>query len=153
MRGECKGEAWEGGGRQFWDPTYSEHIYNRKDEGGGVGDGCRGGGQGGLVWEVGLVLGVRFICIDPQDSDHEQLEIEGMEHKVWAYYIRCCLRGNVVVVVTVCQGKTNEGKPRHIRILSKKRDQRWNWGEGGAEAKVYELHHINPELSVYFTSM
>lgn len=40
-----------------------------------------------LVVEVG----VRFICIDPQDSDREQLEIEGVEHEVWAYYIRSCL--------------------------------------------------------------
>lgn len=31
-----------------------------------------------LVVEVG----VRFICIDPQDSDREQLEIEGVEHEV-----------------------------------------------------------------------
>lgn len=61
----------------------------------------------------GFSLGVRFICIDPQDSDREQLEKEGTEHKVWAYYIRCCLRGNVVVIITVCQGKTNEEK-QHV---------------------------------------
>lgn len=58
-----------------------------------------GGGSGGSG--EGLFV-VEFICIDPQDSDHEQLE--GTEHKVWAYYIRCCLQGNVVLLITVLQG-------------------------------------------------
>lgn len=54
-------------------------------------------------------FGVGFICIDPQDSDHEQLEIEGgREHKVWAYYIHCCLEGNVKFSSRVCQGNKNE---------------------------------------------
>lgn len=53
--GSAEGGLGRGDGGNFWDPTYSEHIYNRKDE--GVGHGCGGGGQGGLVWEVGLVRG------------------------------------------------------------------------------------------------
>lgn len=52
--------------------------------------------MGGGFMSVVCWFGVGFICIDPQDSDHEQLEIEGgKEHKVWAYYIHCCLEGNV----------------------------------------------------------
>lgn len=95
---------------------------------------------------------VGFICIDPQDSDREQLEIEGTEHKVWAYYIRCCLQGNVVLVITVRQGKTNERNNTSHENIKQKREQRVNrGGEGGG--KVYEPHLDNPEASVDLTSM
>lgn len=36
-----------------------------------------------LVVEAGgLSLGARFVCIDPQDSDREQLKIDGVEHEM-----------------------------------------------------------------------
>ncbi len=103
--GECRGGLGRDRGA-FWGPTSSEHIYNRKNKG--------VGGQ------VGVSFGSGFICIDPQDSDGEQLEIEGTEHKVWAYYIRCCLQGNVVLVITVCQGKQNEQSSTSLKNIKQK---------------------------------
>lgn len=59
---------------------------------------------------------------------------------MWAYYIRCCLQGNVVLVVTVCQGKQTNETTRHRRISSKKGSE----SKLGSGAKVDE----NPEASV-----
>lgn len=99
--------GWAGGerGSHFGIPHPQDIFTTERTRGG-----SDGGGGGSFV--------VGFICIDPQDSDREQLEIEGTEHKVWAYYIRCCLRGGtlVLVIITVCQGKQTNRTSCHRRI-------------------------------------
>lgn len=133
-----EGDGGEGQPFRVWDPTSSGHIYNRKD-------------KGGCCWwwwwsGRGFSSGVGFICIDPQDSNREQLrDRRGMEHKVWAYYIRCCLRGNVVLVITVCQGKQTNKTTRHVKI-----SRGWVQRVNSRGLKSMKCILKNPEASVDF---
>lgn len=142
--GGGRGGGRGGRERAFWDPTSSGHIYNRKDK-----------GVKGVVLVVVVVVGgewmgwfgVGFICIDPQDSDHEQLEIEGTEHKVWAYYIRCCLQGNVVLVNRVRQGNKTKRTKQHVtREYQAKRGSEskleGGWWDGGGLRSITAVLRI-----------
>lgn len=110
-----QGRSRKGEGDRFWE----SHILGTYLQQKGLWDWSYlvvvRGGQFGL----GLTFGVlSFICIDPQDSDHEELMVKReLSTKNGACYIRCCLRGNVVP----CHSFARSKKRQKIKKKKKKR--------------------------------
>lgn len=89
MGGGSAGEVWEGRGWPFLGIPHPRNIFTTERT---LGSELFGGCKGRTVWVGFEFWGLSLICIDPQDSDHEQLMVKrGRSTKSGACYIRCCL--------------------------------------------------------------
>lgn len=116
LLGGSAGEVLEGRGWPFLGIPHPRNIFTTERT---LGPELFGGLKGRTVWVGFDVWGLSFICIDPQDSDHEQLMVRrALSTKNGACYIRCCLWGNVVP----CHSFARSRKRQKRKKTRKKRD-------------------------------
>lgn len=128
--GGVQGRSGEGEGGRFWDPTSSEHIYNRKDSGRGRcclaaevrGDSWGGFSRGGK-YRLHRSTGLRSWTANGEGG--------AQSTKSGPVTSAAVFKGNVIPVVTVSRGtKTKEKDPRHTGIPSGKRIRCGGGGSG-----------------------